>query len=507
MPRQTLVTFAGAHDPYFREPHEDGWQRGPVLTVLAQRQYDHLVLLGRPHRHEELERTRAAVRERHPRVSVEIRPLELADTTHHAEILAQLRPLLAALRATRPDDTYTLSLLSCPPEVHACLVLVVAAGEFPARLLNLRRTVHGGLAGPSQLRTLDWSEPLAHLDPAKLAQLSERRDRWDDAEQQGLGALVPRHHFTVRSIEQALQLSRHDAPLLIRAEPGCQKQLFAALVHQLGPRQHGPLIIVNCATLPPALFEPVLFGEEGREADSKLGQAAGGTLVLIKCQHIPAPTLDRLLQAAEAGHHYPAGRDRQPVPVDCRLIFTTDRDLDAEVRQRRFSAAAWRQLKLNTVTLPPLRDHPADIALLAHEELERLNRTLPRPKRFSAAALAKLESHAWPSNISELRRVIEHAVVQSEQPTIQAADIALDLALNMANVFNPAAPRIRAGFSLEDYLRTVKYELVRSVLRKTANNQSEAARLLGVTPQAVSKYMRALQPGPGGKPRRRRAAQ
>jgi DNA-binding NtrC family response regulator len=505
MPRQTLVTFTGAHDPYFREPHEDGWQRGPVLTVLAQRKYDHVVLLGRPHRQEELERTHAAVRERHPRTSVEVRPLELGDTTHHAEILAQLRPLLGDLRRARPDDSYTLSLLSCPPEIHASLVLIVAAGEFPARLLNLRRTVHGGLAGPSQLRELDWSEPLARLDAAKLAQLSSRRDRWDDAEQQGPGSLVPRHHFTVRAVEQALQLCQHDTPLLIRGEPGCQKQLYAALIHQLGPRQHGPLIIFNCATLPAALFAAVLFGEEGREADGKLHHADAGTLVLIKCQHIPPATFERLLQAVAEGQYYPAGRHRQPVRVNCRLIFTTDRDLDTEVRQRRFSAEAWRQLKLNTVTLPPLREHPADIALLAHDELERLNRTLPRPKRFSSGALAKLESHAWPSNISELRRVIEHAVVQSEQPTIQAGDIALDLALNMANVFNPAAPRIRAGFSLEDYLRSVKYELVRSVLRKTANNQSEAARLLGVTPQAVSKYMRALQPAT--RRRTRRAAQ
>jgi len=505
MPRQTLVTFTGAHDPWYREPHEDGWQRGPVLSVLAQRTYDHVVLLGRPHRQEELARTHQAVRERHPRVGVEVRALELADTTHHAEILAQLRPQLGALREARPADQFTVSLLSCPPEVHACLVLIVAAGEFPARLLNLRRTVHGGFAGPTQLRTLDWSEPLARLDPAKLAQLAARRDRWDDAEQQGPGSLVPRHHFTVRSVEQALHLCRHDTPLLIRGEPGCQKQLYAALLHQLGPRQHGPLIIFNCATLPAALFEAVLFGEEGRAADGKLQQAATGTLVLIKCQHIPAATLERLLQAAAEGHHYAAGRERQPVRVDCRLILTTDRDLDAEVRQGRFSAEAWRQLKLNTVTLPPLRDHPADIALLAHDELERLNRTLPRPKRFSTAALAKLESHSWPSNISELRRVVEHAVVASDQPTIQAADIALDLALNMANVFNPAAPRIRAGFSLEDYLRSVKYDLVRSVLRKTANNQSEAARLLGVTPQAVSQYLRALQPGPGRRTRRRPA--
>lgn len=139
--------------------------------------------------------------------------------------------------------------------------------------------------------------------------------------------------------------------------------------------------------------------------------------------------------------------------------------------------------------LPPLRERPGDISLLAHDELERLNRTLPRPKRFAPAALARLESHAWPSNISELQRVVEQAVLNAAQPAIHAADIDLDLAVNLSNVFTGTAPRIRDGFSLTDYLRSVKHELVRSTLGKTGNNQSAAARLLGVTPQAISKYL------------------
>lgn len=506
MPRKTLLTFASSLDPYYREPHDDGRQKGPVLSILAQRAFDCVVVLGRPHRHDEMERTCAAIRDLHPRVAVEVNRLEAADTTHHAELLAHLRPVLARVLREHPADAFSLSLLSCPPEIHACLVLIVAAGEFPARLINYRRTVHDGLAGPRLLRELDWSQPHARLDPEKLAQLSARRDRWDDAEQQSPGGLVPRHYFTARSVEQALVLCRHDAPLLIQGEPGTQKQLFAALLHQLGARQNGPLIIFNCATLPVPLFEAVIFGEDGPNNEGKLRQTDGGTLVLIKCQHIPSSVFERLLLAAADGHYYPHARSRTSVRLNTRLIFTTDRDLDKEVRQGNFSPVAWRKLQLNTVTLPPLREHSADIALLAHEELDRVNRTLPRPKRLSTGALAKLESHPWPSNISELRRVIEHAVVQSEQATIQAADIALDLALNMANVFSPAAPRIREGFSLEDYLRTVKYDLVRSVLRKTANNQSEAARLLGVTPQAVSKYMQALRPAPPSdrnSPRRR----
>jgi transcriptional regulator with GAF, ATPase, and Fis domain len=82
--------------------------------------------------------------------------------------------------------------------------------------------------------------------------------------------------------------------------------------------------------------------------------------------------------------------------------------------------------------------------------------------------------------------------VNTEQPVIPAEAVNVDLSVNMANVFASAAPRIREGFSLEDYLRTIKHELVRSVLRKTGGNQSQAARLLGVTPQAVSKLMKGL---------------
>jgi DNA-binding NtrC family response regulator len=142
------------------------------------------------------------------------------------------------------------------------------------------------------------------------------------------------------------------------------------------------------------------------------------------------------------------------------------------------------------VTVPPLRERPGDVLRLAKDELERLNRASPRPKRFSPAALAKLESHRWPSNVSELRRVVEHAVLTAEQPAIQPDDLDFELAVNLANVFTTAVPRLREGFSMMDYLRAMKLELVRGALRKTGGNQSKAARLLGLTPQAVSQILR-----------------
>ncbi len=492
MTRKTLLTFVGYRDPHLTDPHEDGPQKGPILTILDERKFDRVILLSRPHRRDQLDRTWIALRDRHPKLVIEVQVLELVDATHHQEILSKLRAVLAKILRLAPDDDYTISLISGSAETHACWILIAATGEFPARLLNYRHSVHNGFAGPRFLRELDWNEPLAALTSERLSVISARRDRWDDAEQQGAASGVPRHYFSRRSLEQAVLLSHHIAPLLIRGEPGTQKQMMAALVHQFSSRNSGPFLVVNCATLPKRLFESSLFGGGSDGDGGKLREADGGTLLLIKVQHIPAAVLLRLLKAAQTGYDY-RPRGNTPVKVNVRLVFTTDRDLEDEVRHERFPSEAWRRLQPSTLRLPPLRERAADIAPLAREELTRLNRTLPRPHRFSPGALAKLESHSWPSNVSELRRVLEHAVINADQPTIVPEDIDLDLSVNMANVFAASAPRIREGFSIADYLRTVKHEVVRSALRKTRGNQSRAARLLGVTPQAVSKLLKGVQ--------------
>ncbi len=493
MPARVLLSFVGLRDPYWSEPQEDGRSKGPILTVLDARRFDRVILLVRPFREEHAERTRLALRELQPKLPVELRTVNLSDATNHPEILDELRRVLAAIRQEAPDDDYAVALASGTPEIHACWILITAVGEFPARLLNFRRTTHNGLAGPRRLRELAWSSPLAAITPEMLTLLAGRRDRHDDSELQNPAAAVPRHYFARRSLEQAVLLSRHEAPVLVSGEPGTQKHYLAALIHHLGRNPTGPLLIFNCATLPESLFESVIFGEPRDGTPGKLQQAEGGTLVLLKVQRVPAPVLLRLLKAIDDGYYY-AGKSRLPTKIDVRLIATTDRDLAEEARQGKFPPEALRSFQASEVRLPPLRERPGDISLLAQDELERANRALPRPKRFSASALAKLESHRWPSNVSELHRVVEQAVLNCEGLTIQAADIDLDLTVNIANIFAGSAPRLRAGFSLVDYLRSVKQEVVRSALAKAGGNQSDAARLLGVTPQAISKYVGAFKP-------------
>ncbi len=489
MARQTLISFVGLRDPYVSDPNEDGRYKGPVLTLLDERVYARVILLVRPLRGDHAERTRQALRELHPKIALEIIEIELIDSTNHLEILTRLRVVLARIRSDAPEDEWSVSLISGTPEIHACWVLLAVAGELSAKLLNFRRTAHNGIAGPRLLRELDWSEPLAALRPETLSLLSARRDRWDDADSQSAAHTTPRHYFSRATLELAVNLSRHYAPLLVKGEPGTQKHLFAALVHQFSNKASGPYVVFNCATVPVAVMDSLLFGEEGTEEEGKLRQADGGTLVMLKAQQMPAALLLRLLKAVDDGQHYRLN-GILPVKVNVRLILTTERDFEEEVRLGNLTAGIWRRLRTALITLPPLRERPGDIALLAKDELDRLNRTLPRPKRFSAAALAKLESHRWPSNVSELRRVVEHAVLTSEQSAILPDDLNFELAVNLANVFTAAVPRLREGFSIMDYLRAVKVELVRGAMRKTGGNQSKAALLLGLTPQAVSQILR-----------------
>jgi len=492
MSRRTLVTFVSWRDPHHHTAHDDGRTHGPVLALLAERRFDRVILLSRPHRHEHAERTRAAVHEAHPELAIEVRPVEIPDSTHHPQILVELRKVWAAIQAGAPDDDFSVSLLAGTPEIHACWLLLHVAGECRARLLNHRRSSHNGLAGPRLLREVDWEAPLATISPESLRLLSGRAAHDADPSLQDPASTVPRHFFSRRTLDQAVQLARHRTPVMISGEPGTQKHYLAALLHQIGPHYSGPLVIFNCATLPETLFDSVIFGDPGDETSGKLRAAEDGTLVLLKVQRVPGSVLLRLVKAIDDGYYYAAHSSR-PTKIKVRLIGTTDVDLDDEVRRGRFPAEAWQRFQASHVWLPPLRERVADIAPLVHEELERANRGLPRPKRLSPAALSKLENHRWPANVSELQRVVEQAVLNAEAPTIQPDDIELGLGVNLANVFTPAAPRLRAGFSLGAYLRAVKQGVIRSALAKTDGNQSEAARLLGLTPQAVSKLLRAVK--------------
>jgi transcriptional regulator of acetoin/glycerol metabolism len=489
MLRTTLLAFASALDPWYFEREDDEPKEGPLLAALGDRRFDSLVILCRAARRDAAERTARAIRDRPARVPTEIQEVVINDASNHTEVFGALRIVMRRLRARLADTEFSILLGDDPAEIHACWLLLVASGEVEAKLFNFRKTGSRGQRSPRVLREIRWKDPLVSLSPSTLALMAPKRgELYDEASVIQAGG-ASQHLFVARSVEIATQLAPGNTPILLQAEPGTQKTLFAALLHQLSGRD-GPLIVFNCATVPEEFAEKALFGEaEGEEAGpGKLQQAAGGTLVLIKFQKLPERVQLAVMRAVEDGEISRVGakaRER----LTARILATTDLDLSQEVTRGRFNAEVFRRLRAGLVRLPPLRERPSDLALLIRDEMQRANHQQPRPKRLTPEAMAKLESHHWPSNISELRRVVEHAFVNAQGSVIGPDDIEFDLSTNLENHFAPAPPRIRKGFSIEAYLRNVKRELVQIALQKSNGNQSQAARMLGITPQAVNKFL------------------
>ena len=225
--------------------------------------------------------------------------------------------------------------------------------------------------------------------------------------------------------------ARTDATVLIRGESGTGKELVACAVHRLSQRPRGPFIKVNCGAFAASLVEDELFGHvRGAFTDARAAkpglfeEAHGGTLFLDEIGDMEPGLQSRLLRVLEDGRVRRLG-DTRDVAVDVRVVAATHQDLDRAVRDGRFRQDLYFRLARLTLDVPPLRERPGDVPLLAAHFVElacRQHRT--RRKGLEPAAVAKLERHAWPGNVRELKHVCESAVVFGGDP-VTADDLSL----------------------------------------------------------------------------------
>ena len=220
------------------------------------------------------------------------------------------------------------------------------------------------------------------------------------------------------------------ATILIQAESGTGKELLAKLIHGASPRRSGPFVAINCAAIPENLLESELFGYEKGAFTGATGmkqgrfeQADGGTLVLDEVGELPLGLQGKLLRVLQERTVDRLGGSR-PIPVDVRLIALTNRDLQAEVKAGRFREDLYYRLNVIPLDLPPLRDRPGDLNLLAAHFAERYarenDRIVPELVPSFFAALAR---HPWAGNIRELENVIQRCVVLSQGRRLSHQDL------------------------------------------------------------------------------------
>ena len=225
------------------------------------------------------------------------------------------------------------------------------------------------------------------------------------------------------------QVAPHNTTVLILGETGTGKELTADLIHSLSPRKDRPLITVNCAALPANLIESELFGrEKGAFTGANTRQvgrfevAHGSTLCLDEIGELPLELQAKLLRAVQQNEFERLGSS-QTIKVDVRIIATTNRNLDEDVRQGRFRQDLYYRLNVFPITVPPLRQRKEDIPILAQAFTERYARKLGKPiTSIQKGTMKALQDYPWPGNIRELESVIERAVIMCPGPVLQLAD-------------------------------------------------------------------------------------
>jgi transcriptional regulator with PAS, ATPase and Fis domain len=296
--------------------------------------------------------------------------------------------------------------------------------------------------------------------------------------------------LTIPSVDPAMEgvyaLARRAATgtigVVILGETGVGKEVLARAIHEGSPRFEAPFVSLNCAALSESLLESELFGHEkgaftgaAQAKEGLLETAPGGTVFLDEVGELPLALQAKLLRVIEARELVRVGGVRAR-KIDVRFLAATNRDLEAEVARGAFRADLYYRLNGMTLTIPPLRERPADVPVLARHFTSTLAHGAghAHAPQLTDEALAALAAHDWPGNVRELRNVIERALLVTEHGAIGPAQLALP---------KRAAPARKRGDSRAPVSTAPasEKERIRAALAACAGNQSRAAKELGIS--------------------------
>jgi PAS domain S-box-containing protein len=318
----------------------------------------------------------------------------------------------------------------------------------------------------------------------QISDLSRRLE-----EETGFMGIIGRSESMQRVFTLMEKASLSDAPVIIQGESGTGKELVAMGIHQLGRRKEGPFVKLNCAALNEALLESELFGHSKgaftgayRHRIGRFEAANGGDIFLDEIGDIPLSIQVKLLRVLETKQLERVGENIS-ISVDVRIITATNQDLSRLLGEKRFREDLFFRINVIPINLPPLRERKEDIPLLIAEFIKRLNRMSGKDiKGLSHGAMELLMRYRWPGNVRELKSALEYAFVVAEGPLLDIGHLPSTLSEGRDIGLRVRSPK-RPDPSLE------KQALIEA-LGKSKGNQSEAARLLGVSRVTVWHRMR-----------------
>jgi DNA-binding NtrC family response regulator len=318
-----------------------------------------------------------------------------------------------------------------------------------------------------------------------------------------------------RVSEQISRCAPLDTTVLIIGESGTGKELVAEALHRLGPRRDSPFIVINCATLEPALLESELFGHErgaftgavARKA-GKLELARDGTLFLDEIGELPLAAQAKLLRAIDRREFTRLG-GHEVLNTNARFVAATHRDLSSRVREGDFREDLLFRLRVVEISIPPLRERVDDITPLVQHFLAELREKIPaRSRMLTPGALAVLRSYKFPGNARELKNIIERCLIFCEKEAIDIADLPAEVrtaesAAHAAAALSSAAEAQGpdAGIATLEHAEQTQ---IRRALQVAGGNKSKAAKMLAIDRNTLHAKMKrfGIQDVPAASPAR-----
>jgi transcriptional regulator with GAF, ATPase, and Fis domain len=297
-----------------------------------------------------------------------------------------------------------------------------------------------------------------------------------------------------RVMQMVSSAAATDSTVLLLGESGTGKEVLARLLHRRSARAAGPYVRVNCAAIPIDMWESEFFGHRKGSFTGAAGDREGrfrlahqGTLFLDEVGATPPPAQAKLLRVIQDGEFHRLG-DEQPTRVDVRIVAATNSDLQAEIREGRFRADLYYRLNVIQIAIPPLRERPEDVPLLARHFASEIATRIGQPvPEVTEAAVEALRAYPWPGNVRELRSMIERTLILNPGQGLDSIDLA-----GGAGAPPPAAAAATGtqDLNLRDALNRREKELILEAQRRSAGVRKEMARLLGIDPRNLGYYLR-----------------
>ena len=336
-------------------------------------------------------------------------------------------------------------------------------------------------------------KPFSYRELISLVEAALSRASREEAAADSNGDIVSAHPRMLALLEFVRQVAKSHASILIQGESGTGKELLARYIHGHSRRCSGPFVAVNCAALPEGLLESELFGHERGAFTGAIGSKPGkfelahtGTILLDEISEMPMALQAKLLRVLQEREVDRVG-GKKPLPIDIRVISTTNRDLREMIRSGTFREDLFYRLNVVPVRLFPLRERIDDIAPLARSFFAKHGYA---QAQLTQQALSKLRNNPWRGNVRELFNVLERAAIVAEGGMIEPGHLLLEEGLGFADDFFHERPAV-AGYPANNMpanppdstvsMREMEEQLIFKTLKQVNDNRTQAAKLLGIS--------------------------